>query len=107
MALERAKLFVPMRLELVEPRAEGRHRFRSQAEHAQARIVWDAFVGDETRLEQDPKMPTHHRSGGASGRRQLTGPMRSLTEKLDHPPSRRICKRDENFFNIVPHSLNS
>ena len=96
-----------MRLELVEPRVEGRHRFGPQAEDAQARIAWDALVGDETRLEQDPQMPAHDRGGRAGGRRELAGPMRSVTEKLDHPPPRRIGKRHEEPFDIVLHPENS
>lgn len=96
-----------MRLELVEPRLERQHRFAPQTEDAQARISRNALVGDEARLEQDPQVSAHDGSGRPGGFSQLAGATRTVTEKLDHPPPRRIGECEENTFYIVRHVHNN
>jgi hypothetical protein len=92
-----------MRLELIEPRLDLQYRLAAQAEDAQARIARDALVRNESRLEQDPQVPAHDRSGRPRGLRQLAGATRPVTEKLDHSPPRRVGEREEEPIYIVPH----
>ncbi len=92
-----------MRLELVEPRLERKHRFAPQAEDAYARVVRNALVRDEACLEEDPQVPAHGRSGRAGSDSQLAGSMRPVSEELDHTPPRGIGKSREDPFRIFQH----
>jgi hypothetical protein len=105
--LEGPELLAPVRLQLVEPRLKREHRLAPQPEHAQARIVGHALVGDEPGLEQDPQVPAHGGGGGTGSRRQLTGTPRSVAEQLDHPPPRGVGEGNEDASDLVTQSDNS
>jgi hypothetical protein len=107
MTLECTELLVPVRLDLVEPRLQGQHRFSPEAKDAQTRIARDALVGDEASLKQDPQVPAHDGGGRPGSHCELAGPTLAVTEKLDHAPPRRIGERQEDAFHIVPHFGNT
>ena len=96
-----------MRLQLVEPRLEREDRFAAQVEYPQARIAGDALVCDEAGLQQDPQVAAHDGSGRPGGLSQLAGTPRSVTEKLDDSPPRRVGERREDRTDIVWHNRNS
>ena len=92
MPLERAELIAPLGLELIEEGLNGDQRLRLEAEDPDAGILGDALVLDDPGAEQDPQMPTERRRGHAGRLRQLSGPVRSAAQQLDHPSSRGIGK---------------
>jgi hypothetical protein len=106
-ALESTELLVPMRLELIEPRLDLQYRLATQAEDAQARIARDALVRNEAGVEEDAQVAAHHRRGCTSGRSQLPGAVRPITEDLDDAPPRRVGERVEEPLHVVAHFSNS
>ena len=90
-----------MRLDLIEPRLERKHRLRPQAKQADAGIIGHALVGDQARLEQRPQVATHIRGGRRRRRRELAGTSRLLAEKLDHAPARGIGEGLEEPINVI------
>jgi hypothetical protein len=107
MTLKRTELLVPVRLELVEPSLQRQHRFSLEAKDAQASIVRDTLVGHETRLEQDPQVPTHDGRGRSGGSRELPGAALPASEKLEYAPARGIGERREDVFHVISHRTNS
>src|SRR5688572_28727409 len=87
---EGAELLGPAALGHVEPRAQIRHRRRSQRVDAYPRIVRRVGLGDQSAISQDAQMLTHRRGGDALSVGELAGAARLAREQLDGPPPGRI-----------------
>ena len=70
-----------------------RDRLRPEPEDPRPRIVGWALVDDDSRLQQDAKVPAHRRCGGAGRRGELARAARALAEELNDALAGRVAKR--------------
>ena len=100
MSLERRKLPSPHRVSLLEPVSERRHRLRPQTIDSNPRIKLVTILLDETAAAKRLEVTAHGGEGELGCFRQLSRPVRSLTQKIDHAPSIRVRKRSQRPIEI-------
>ena len=99
------ELFVPLRLQLVEPRPEPDDRLGSKAEDPRAGIGRRSLVCDEPGGEEDTEVSAHRRPGDGRGCGELTCPLRPTLERLDDQPTRGVRERLEHRCQVARSSL--
>jgi hypothetical protein len=80
MVLERRKLLIPVRLQLIEPRLQRHDRMWPQAEVPQPCITRRPLVDHDPSLQEYPQMSAHRWGRHSDGGREFPGPTRSLAE---------------------------
>ncbi len=86
MGLERAKLLLPVALDLLHPAGEGAEGLGAQAEEAHPGVLGGALAGDEAALEQQAQVPTDRRGRGVQGVGQLAREQEPPRSKATCPP---------------------
>src|SRR5215470_14363589 len=93
--LKRPELHVPVRLQLIKPRLDRRHRLRAQPEHPGTRVRSVPLVGDEACLQQMPEVLAHGWRRGTDRHGQLARPGWPGSEQLNDASPGGVGKRVE------------
>lgn len=103
--LERSESLLPVRVHLVEPVAQRCKGVECHAIQADASVMFDAILNDESCFAQHAQMATQRRWTHLHALRQLSRPQRLAAQFPYHSPARRIRKRGEGAVEISSGSL--